>query len=154
MQGFLALFAVWFVVMGVLSVFTDFVVGFTVLPEFFARVVSSSSYGDFVSMVDELLGVCGPCLESDLFRFATVLARDGEVFEEGKSLAVYLVTHGLHSAGVDGCFLLASGEVDELLDKLGFPKPPAVSNPLSSCIVAYTFIEFFRRVYSSPFRVD
>ena len=141
-------------VVGAVPVALDFVVGFPVLPEFFARVVSSSSYGDFVSMVGELLGVCGSCLESDLFGFAVYLARDGKVFEEGKSVALYLVENGLHGAGVDGCFLLVSGEVDELLDKLGFPKPPSVSNPLSSCIVAYTFIEFFRRVYSSPFRVD
>jgi hypothetical protein len=132
----------------------DVVVGFPVLPEFFARVVSSSSYGDFVSMVGELLGVCGPCLESDLFRFALVLARDDRVFAEGRSLAVYLVENGLHNAGIDGCFLLVSGEVDDLLDRLGFPKPPVVSNPLSACIVAYTFIEFFRRVFSSSFRVD
>jgi hypothetical protein len=132
----------------------DFVVGFPVVPEFFARVVYSAGYGDFVSMVGELLDVCGGCLESDFFRFAVVVARDGKVFEEGKSLAVYLVENGLHNAGVDGCFLLVSGEVDELLDKFGFPKPPSVSSPLSSCIVAYTFIEFFRRVYSSPFRVD
>jgi hypothetical protein len=133
--------------------FTDVVVGFPVLPEFFSRVVSSSSYHGFVSMVDELLGVCGPCLESELFRFATVVARDGKVFEEGKAVAVYLVENGLHSVGVDGCFLLVSGEVDELLDRLGFPKPPVVSNPLSSCIVAYTFIEYFRRVFSSSLGV-
>jgi hypothetical protein len=132
----------------------DVVVGFSVLPEFFVRVVSSSSYSDFVSMVGELLGVCGSCLESDLFRFALVLAGDGGVFEEGKMVAVYLVDNGLYNAGLDGCFMLVSGEVDELVDRVGFPKPPAVSNPLSSCIVAYTFIEFFRRVFSSSFRVE
>jgi hypothetical protein len=121
-------------------------------PEFIVGFVSRLDFRGFRELVDMLVerfcssggSISSDCVSSRFYDIAIVFASDGSVLEEGKSVAIYLVSHGLYELDWDQCTALLSGDFSEVLSRYGIPPPPDVEHPIEACIVAEKAIEFFR----------
>jgi hypothetical protein len=121
-------------------------------PEFIVGFVSRLGFEGFREIIGALVDrfcrsggvVSGDCVSSRFYDIALVFASDAAVLEEGKSVAIYLVSYGLYDIDWDQCTALLSGDFSEVLSRLGIPPPPDVDHPIEACIVAEKVIEFFR----------
>jgi hypothetical protein len=121
-------------------------------PEFIVGFVSRLGLEGFRGLIGALVDrfcragdyISGDCVSRNFYDIALVFASDAMVFEEGKSVAVYLVSSGLYGLDWDQCTALLSGDFNDVLSKYGIPPPPDVDHPIEACIIAEKVIEFFK----------
>jgi hypothetical protein len=88
--------------------------------------------------------ISGDCVSRRFYDIALVFASDGGVLEEGKAVAMYLVSNGLYDLDWDQCTAVLSGDFSDVLSRLGIPPPPDADHPIEACVVAEKVIEFFK----------
>jgi hypothetical protein len=121
-------------------------------PEFILGFVSGLGFKEFRELIDALASrfcsagsvISSDCASRRFYDIALVFASDGSVLEEGKAVAMYLVSHGLYELDWDQCTAVLGGDFSEVLSRLGVPPPPDVEHPMEACIIAEKIIEFFR----------
>jgi hypothetical protein len=121
-------------------------------PEFIVGFVSRLGFEGFRELVGTLVErfcssggvVSSDCVSRRFYDIAIVFASDAAVLEDGKAVAIYLVSHGLYDLDWDQCTAVLGGDFSEVLSRYGIPPPPDVDHPIEACIVAEKVIEFFR----------